>query len=81
MIPQAVDAVELHRHLTSYLQRVAAGDSFLITRRGKVIARLAPENDPAAAAYQRLLSYRGQGWVGAVLTPLDEEWTGDSDHV
>jgi prevent-host-death family protein len=81
MIPQAVDTAELRRHLSSYLQRVAAGESFLIARRGKVVARLTPDIDPAEAAYQRLLSYRAQSWVGDVITPLDEEWTGDSDNL
>jgi prevent-host-death family protein len=81
MIPQAVNITELRQNLPGYMERVEAGESFLITVRGKVIARIQPEIDPAEAAYQRLLSYRENSWVGDVITPLDEEWTGDSDNL
>ena len=81
MIPQAVNITELRQNLPSYLDRVATGESFLVTVRGKVVARIQPELDEAEAAYQRLLSYRENSWLGDVLTPLDEEWTGDSDNL
>jgi prevent-host-death family protein len=81
MIPHAVSITELRQNLPSYLDRVAAGEAFLVTVRGKVVARLAPEIDAAEAAYQRILSYRQQSWVGDVITPFEEAWSGDSDNV
>lgn len=81
MIPQSVNLTELRQNLPSYLDRVKAGESFLVTVRGEIVARIQPEVDPAEEAYQRLLSYRNHGWVGDVMTPFDEEWTGDSDNV
>lgn len=81
MIPQAINITELRQNLPGYIDRVKAGESFLVTVRGEIVARLQPEIDPAEAAYQRLLSYRDQIWIGDVITPIDEEWTGDSDHV
>jgi prevent-host-death family protein len=81
MIAQAINITELRQNLPSYINRVEAGESFLVTVRGKVVARIQPAIDPAEAAYQRLLSYRGKGWIGDVLTPLDEEWTGDRDNL
>jgi prevent-host-death family protein len=81
MIPYAVSITELRQNLPSYLDRVAAGEAFLVTVRGKIVARLAPEIDAAEAAYQRILTYRQQSWVGDVITPFEEDWSGDSDHV
>jgi prevent-host-death family protein len=81
MIPQAINITELRQNLPGYIDRVKAGESFLVTVRGEIVARLQPEIDPAEAAYKEILSYRGKGWIGDVITPLDEEWTGDSDHV
>lgn len=70
MIPRAVDITELRHNLSIYLNRVEAGESFLVTVRGKVVARLAPETNAAEAAYQRILEYRSQTLVGDVLSPL-----------
>ena len=81
MIPQVVSVTELRRNLPAYLDRVKAGESFLVTVRGRVVARIQPELDPAEEAYQRILSYRGRAWIGDVITPLEEEWTGDSDNL
>ena len=81
MIPQAVSITELRQNLPSYLDRVEAGETFLVTVRGKVVARLAPQADVAEAAYQRILSYRSRSWVGDVITPLNEVWSGDNDNV
>lgn len=81
MIPQAVNLTELRQNLPRYLDRVEAGETFLVTVRGKVVARIQPELDPVEAAYQEILSYRNKAWIGDVITPLDEEWTGDSDNL
>jgi antitoxin (DNA-binding transcriptional repressor) of toxin-antitoxin stability system len=74
MIPRTVDAAELHENLNAYLKRVAAGETLLIAVDGKIVARLMPEIDPAEAAYQRILSYRKDGWVGDVLSGADGTW-------
>jgi prevent-host-death family protein len=81
MVPQAVSISELRQNLPSYVDRAEAGETFLVTVRGKVVARLAPEIDPAEAAFQELMSYRGKGWVGDVISPLEEEWSYDSDNL
>ncbi len=39
---------DLRNNYTSVLRWVSAGEDVLITRRGKVIARLTPENDQTA---------------------------------
>ncbi|MBK8049389.1 MAG: type II toxin-antitoxin system prevent-host-death family antitoxin [Anaerolineales bacterium] len=76
-----VNITELRRNLSTYMHRVDHGESFLVTAHGKVVARLLPQDDPAGAAYQRILEVRSQAWVGDVESPLDEEWRADSEHL
>lgn len=38
-------------------------------------------NSARAAALKRLEALRGTIIVGDILTPLDEEWTGDADNL
>ena len=77
MIPRTVDAAELQENWNAYLRSVAAGETLLIAVDNKIVARLMPETDPAEAAYQRILSYRNDAWVGDVLAEADEAWTQD----
>lgn len=43
-----------------------------ITHRGKVIARIEPECDPAQAARERLVALRPKARVGDVISPIDQ---------
>jgi len=43
-----VGAEEFGAHSPRFVQRAAAGESFLITRRGKPMARLVPPDEPSA---------------------------------
>jgi prevent-host-death family protein len=51
---QTVNTTEFRQRLPSYLRRAAAGEEIRITLRGRVIARLLPEEDGVAAARRRL---------------------------
>lgn len=42
---QAVNIKELKAHLSSYLRHVRAGETFLVTDRSTVVARLGPVDD------------------------------------
>jgi prevent-host-death family protein len=44
---------ELRQNLSRYLERVKAGEPFVVTERGRVVARLIPSG-PAADAYGEL---------------------------
>jgi prevent-host-death family protein len=81
MSSQTVSITELRQNLPTFLDRVAAGESFLVTVHGTVVARLAPATDPAEAAYARILHYRAAASLGDVLAPLEVEWTHDRDHL
>lgn len=71
---QTVNTTEFRQHLPNYLRRAAAGEEIRITSRGRVIARLLPEEDVVAAARRRLEALRGQVKLGDVESPSGEEW-------
>ena len=77
----AIKMTDFRQHLPAYLDRVRQGESFTITVRGQVVARLIPDQDQVEAAYARLLALRATSWVGDVITPLDVSWSGDDDHL
>ncbi len=56
-------------HLPSYLRWAAAGEEIRITSRGRIIARLLPEEDHIAAARRRLDALQGQVKLGDVESP------------
>ncbi|WP_295449577.1 type II toxin-antitoxin system prevent-host-death family antitoxin [uncultured Thiodictyon sp.] len=65
---------ELRRHLPEYLGRAESGDEFLVTRRGRVVARLTAAPDARAAAKERLAALRTRARVGDVVTSIDATW-------
>ena len=79
---QEINVTELRKHLPSYLKRVARGEQIRVISNGKVLARIVPEDDPAAAARKRLEALRGTMVVGDIVTPIDDvEWSADEDHL
>lgn len=79
---QEINVTELRKHLPSYLKRVARGEQIRVTSNGKVLARIVPEDDPAAAARRRLEALRGTMVVGDIVSPIDDvEWSADEDHL
>ncbi len=79
----AINVTELRQHLPAYLKQVQEGEEIAITLHGKTIARIVPGAAPSAreAASRRLASLRGTMLLGDVLAPLNEDWTGDADHL
>jgi antitoxin (DNA-binding transcriptional repressor) of toxin-antitoxin stability system len=76
----------LRQHLPSYLKRVQAGEAIQITSRGRVIARLEAEHDPALEARRWLDSLKGRVALVDVVSPLGPDtaetaWRGDADHL
>lgn len=76
----------LRQHLPAYLKRVQAGEAIQITSRGRVIARLEAEHDPAQAALEWLETLKGRVTLVDVVSPLepdmaDAAWGGDVDHL
>ena len=48
--PETIGVRELRDHLSQYLARVEEGAEFLVTRRGRVVARLSPIGAPSGDA-------------------------------
>ena len=46
---QTVNTTEFRQRLPNYLRRAEAGEEIRITPRGRVVARLLPEDDQVAA--------------------------------
>ena len=53
-----VSVTDLRQHLPTYLKRVEAGEEIRITSRGRVVARIQPEQDLAEEARLWLESLR-----------------------
>ena len=69
-----VKITELRRNLPTYLARVKAGDTVEVTVRGRVIARIVPEEDRQAAARKRLRALRKTARIGDIMSPSGEVW-------
>ena len=76
----------LRQHLPSYLNRVQQGEAIQITSRGRVIARLQAEQDPAEEARHWREGLQGRVTLVDPLAPLgpesgDAAWNADGDHL
>lgn len=69
-----VKITELRQNLPTYLARVKAGDTVEVTVRGRVIARIVPEEDRQAAARKRLRALRKTARIGDIMSPSGEVW-------
>lgn len=69
-----VKVTDLRSNLPAYLAAVQAGEELRVVSRGKVIARIVPEQNDVEAAQARLRALRGKIQVGDILSPIDVEW-------
>lgn len=74
---QEVNVSELRNHLPEYLARAELGEEILVTRRGRVIARLTAAQDHRAEARRQLEALRGRARVGDVVSPVGEPWAAE----
>jgi len=77
-----VSVSDLRQNLPAFFKRVQAGEELQVTSRGQIIARIAPERDPAEDARQWLLDLRDRVTLTDVVHAIpDVEWGGDADHL
>lgn len=69
-----VKVSDLRNHLPEYIGRAESGEEILVTRRGRVVARLTNVRDVRASAKERLAALRDKAHVGNVVSPLDGDW-------
>ena len=74
---QTVNTTEFRQRLPSYLRQAEAGEEIRITSRGRVIARLLPEEDSVAVARRRLDALQNPVNLGDIESPLGEEWNAE----
>ena len=79
----SINVTELRRHLPEYLKQMQAGEEIAITLRGKTNARIVPEakESKREVVRKRLEALRGIAKVGDIISPINEEWTADADHL
>lgn len=68
----SINVTEFRRNLPTYLKRIQEGNEIQLTNRGKVIARIVPEEDEAQAARKRLEAIRGTAIVGDIISPIED---------
>ena len=72
-----VNITELRAHLPTYLRQVAEGEEIRVTQRGRVIARIVPDQSRRAQAREALARLRKTAWLGDVESPVTETWSVD----
>ncbi len=72
-----INVTELRQNLPAYIEQVRKGKELKITVRGKVVARLVPDQDEREAARKRLQVLRAKVRIGDVISPTGELWEAD----
>ncbi len=75
-----VGAFEAKTHLSSLLDKVAAGEDVLITRRGLPVARLVSARQVDRTATERVIEDLRTGRVGMTLGSLDWKELRDTER-
>ena len=75
-----VGAFEAKTHLSSLLDKVAAGEDVLITRRGLPVARLVAARQVDRTATERVIEDLRTGRVGMTLGSLDWKELRDTER-
>lgn len=80
---QTVNVTEFRAHLPNYLNMVQMGEEVAISSRGKVVARLVPDEktNEQQIAMAQVLKWRGTVITGDIMESLDEVWTADDDNL
>ncbi len=77
----SVNVSQLRQNLPEYLKKVQEGQEVEVTVRGKVVARIVPEQARRERARKKLAALRKTAKVGDVTAPVNAGWTGDRDHL
>lgn len=72
-----VNITELRQNLPAYIARAREGELVEVTVRGRVIARIVPEEDRQAAARKWLMKLRKKARVGDVTRASGETWNAE----
>lgn len=71
---QSIGVSELRANLSSFLERVRAGEVIIITSRGQEVAHLVPPTLITTAAREKLTELRQTAQVDDMFSPVSEDW-------
>jgi prevent-host-death family protein len=80
-MPMEVSISELRAKLPFYVERAQAGEQIEITQHGVVVAKLMQPTDRRERAKQFMMNLRSAVVIGDIVSPTDESWVGDNDHL
>lgn len=69
-----VPVAEAKAKFSELVKRAEAGEEVLVTRHGKVVARLVPPVEPTADETSLLGALRGKVWMADDFDELGPEW-------
>lgn len=71
---QSIGVSELRANLSSFLERVKAGEVIIITSRGHEVARLIPPTLIITAAREKLMELRQTAQVDDIFSSTNDDW-------
>jgi prevent-host-death family protein len=78
--PLRIAAAEFKAHCLRLMDEVARRRTpIVITKRGKPVAKLVPVDEEPVDIFGRMAGTIKI--VGDIISPLDEEWTGDEENI
>jgi len=80
MSEMRVGTRELKTHLSKYLRRVKAGETIIVTERGKVIGQIAPISASLEERMKALVNAGLAQWDGKKLAPYQPAIVNKSSH-
>jgi prevent-host-death family protein len=72
---------ELKNRLSQYLRRVKAGETIIITERGKPVGQILPIQDDLSGRLQKLVEAGILEWNGQLLPPYQPKAVNKSDKL
>ena len=75
---QSIGVSELRANLLKLHKRVEKGTTFLITSRGRVVAKIVPAQESVQEAEKKLTQVRETAKIYDIVTPIGEEW--EAEH-
>ena len=78
---KTIGSFEAKTHLSKLLDKVAKGESFLITKRGRPVASLSPAETVKSSKFPDPIGEHRKKWAGSLLKDFSlEEFKAYRDH-
>ncbi len=71
---ESIGVSELRANLMKILNSIRKGESYKITSRGKVVAKIIPPENSSDNAKQKLKEIGKTAVIGDLISPIDTKW-------